>query len=313
MITGDALKRAKEVDLLTYLRSREPGELKRSGANEYRTVTHGSLVISNGYWYWNRGGFGGRSAIDYLIKVRGMGFVDAVNVVSGASGVRLAVPEARQASEPKRLILPDKTSIPAKAMAYLQGRGISPQVIRRCLEDDSLFEGRYSGAVCVFVGRDEYNISRFACMRGIDSNLKMDCVGSDKRFGFALPLVHSVGEESPTLAVFESPIDAMSHATLFPNENIHRLSLGGTSPLALITFLEREPQISEVKLCLDADEAGQSGSERIAVQLAGDKRFAHVAAEYTSSPKGKDYNEYLLLLRQRTQQQSRRRQAAISI
>ncbi|MDR1209840.1 MAG: topoisomerase, partial [Clostridiales bacterium] len=59
-ITAEQLEHARQVDLLTYLRANEPSELVKSGRNEYRTATHGSLVISNGKWVWNRAGFGGR-------------------------------------------------------------------------------------------------------------------------------------------------------------------------------------------------------------------------------------------------------------
>ncbi len=80
-VTGERLAEARRVDLLTYLREREPHELVRSAPDEYRTVSHGSLVISNGAWYWNRGQFGGRSALDYLVKVQGLSLVDAVETV----------------------------------------------------------------------------------------------------------------------------------------------------------------------------------------------------------------------------------------
>lgn len=59
-VTEEQVRLAREVDLLSYLQANEPNELRRVG-NEYRTVTHGSLVISNGKWIWNRGGVGGRS------------------------------------------------------------------------------------------------------------------------------------------------------------------------------------------------------------------------------------------------------------
>jgi hypothetical protein len=36
--------------------------------------------------FLNRGGFGSASAFDYLVKVRGMGFVDAVETVLGSRG-----------------------------------------------------------------------------------------------------------------------------------------------------------------------------------------------------------------------------------
>ena len=80
-VSKEQVAAAREIDLLTYLRAREPYELIKSAPGEYRTVTHSSLVISKGAWYWNRGQFGGVSAIDYLIKIRGMGFVAAVESV----------------------------------------------------------------------------------------------------------------------------------------------------------------------------------------------------------------------------------------
>ena len=79
-VTREQIDRAKEWDLLSYLQTYEPGELtkKRPTDKEYRTKTHDSLVISNGRWNWTTRGFGGKTALDYLIKVRGMEFVEAV-------------------------------------------------------------------------------------------------------------------------------------------------------------------------------------------------------------------------------------------
>jgi hypothetical protein len=152
-VSAELVRAAKEVDLLTYLQNREPGELKRPAPGEYRTRSHGSLVISNGRWYWNREGFGGRSALDYLIKVRGMGFVDAVNAVSVGSSISLPVarePPKEVLNEQKRLMLPEPVRFPANALSYLQKRGIASEVIRRCFEDGSLYEGRFSGEAVVY-------------------------------------------------------------------------------------------------------------------------------------------------------------------
>ena len=74
-LTKEQIQRAKEWDLLSYLQAFEPGELKQCGPHEYCTRTHDSLKISNGKWCWNSRGIGGRTALDYLIKVRGMDFV----------------------------------------------------------------------------------------------------------------------------------------------------------------------------------------------------------------------------------------------
>jgi hypothetical protein len=58
-LTDGQIEAARRIDLLSYLSAKEPQELKRTGPSEYRTVTHGSLVITPDYWYWNRGGVGG--------------------------------------------------------------------------------------------------------------------------------------------------------------------------------------------------------------------------------------------------------------
>ena len=69
-IDPDVLERVRQIDLLSYLREFEPSNLvKVKGTNNvYCTAEHDSLKISNGKWYWWSRGFGGYSALDYLIK-----------------------------------------------------------------------------------------------------------------------------------------------------------------------------------------------------------------------------------------------------
>ena len=59
-VTEDQVARARDIDLLSYLQAYEPHELKRDGPSRYTTVTHGSLVISNGKWRWNSRGTAAR-------------------------------------------------------------------------------------------------------------------------------------------------------------------------------------------------------------------------------------------------------------
>ena len=316
-VSDEQIRAAREMDLLTYLQAREPWELKRTGPNEHRTVSHGSLVISNGKWYWNRGGFGGVSALDYLIKVRGMGFVAAVETVCGVRApivpVSLPVKETGQRRE-KTLSLPPRMRFPTKMLAYLQERGIDAAVIQRCMDAGILYEGRHGGeAVCVFVGMDIAGKARFASMRGISSDLKRDCAGSNKRCGFRLAADDPACD---TLAVFEAPVDTLSHAVLFPEQDCHRLSLGGTTPVALRAFLEDHPQIGRVSLCLDADEAGHAAAGRIRSLLAEDERFTHITVTINPPAVGKDYNDMLLYtkrMERERQPAGRRREAGISI
>lgn len=123
-------------------------------------------------------------------------------------------------------------------------------MISRCFRNGLFYEARYHGEpVCVFVGKDNAGKAKFACMRGITGNLKKDVYGSDKEFSFCYP---PQNPGSRHVAVFEAPIDALSHATLQELEgwkwNGYRLSLGGTSHVALTAFLERHPEIKRVTL-----------------------------------------------------------------
>ena len=59
---SEAIERARQVDLLTYLQTCEPQELVHVSGNVYCTKTHDSLRISNGKWCWFSRGIGGYSA-----------------------------------------------------------------------------------------------------------------------------------------------------------------------------------------------------------------------------------------------------------
>ena len=98
-IAPEVITEAKRMDLLTYLREYEPGELVRFSSNTYTTRTHDSLKISNGKWMWWSRGIGGKSALDYLIKVRGMILSILVDTfISKISLPMQPVPEIRSIS-----------------------------------------------------------------------------------------------------------------------------------------------------------------------------------------------------------------------
>ena len=329
-VTNEQIAAAREVDLLTYLRANEPGELvKTRHPGEYRTATHGSLVISKGKWIWNRGKVGGRSALDYLVQIRGMRFNDAVEAVLGSGAAYFSSPLPGEIPKPQEaskwtFYPPKPERFPRRAVAYLQRRGIGGDVIMRALQSGILFESRYynprseyhNAAVCVFAGKDESGKVVYAAMRGIDADFKMDKAGSDKRFNFCIP---AKNPDSRHLAVFEAPVDALSHATFQQRDGWpwdgHRLSLGGTSSVALISFLERNPQIKRIMLHLDNDAAGRTAARIIKAELAADKRFKRIRVSYNPPRGGKDYNEALINAIRITKEadQQRRRKADILI
>ena len=91
---SEAIERARQVDLLTYLQTCEPQELVHVSGNVYCTKTHDSLRISNGKWCWFSRGIGGYSALDYLIKVNGYSFMDAMETITGRAAI--GAPAARK-------------------------------------------------------------------------------------------------------------------------------------------------------------------------------------------------------------------------
>ena len=306
----------------------EPGVLKRDGAN-YRHREHDSLVYvtSRDFWYWNSRGKR-INALDYLIEIRGYDFSEAVTRLTGEALPRASPYRPQSIPKPHRpakLYLPWPKKCATGYFGYLQKRGISATVIQRCRDLGLLYEGRYKPKkeekkyipVCVFVGTDDAGKPKYACMRGMYEDLKKDVYGSDKSYSFCLP---PEKPHSSQVAVFEAPIDALSHATLQELEgwkwNGYRLSLGGTSHVALFAFLERHPEIKRVTLYMDNDLAGLKNAQKIKAMLRENPAFKHIRVGINPPREGKDYNEKLMSKLQQLQNLPQRRhekRAAISI
>ena len=218
----------------------------------------------------------------------------------------------------KTFSLPWARRCATSAVSYLQRRGISPDVISRCFRDGLFYEAQHHGEpVCVFVGKDEAGKAKFACMRSIAGSLRKDVYGSDKEYSFCYP---PRNPDSRHVAVFEAPIDALSHATLQElkgwKRDGYRLSLDGTSHVALTAFLKRHPEIRRVSLYMDNDLGGLKNARRIKAMLHEDQRFRHIRVGVNPPRTGKDYNEMLLHVigqMKDQQRQCRQKQAAISI
>ena len=208
--------------------------------------------------------------------------------------------KSRSPPEPpqnKPLALPAANKNNDAVYAYLQGRGIDKGIIKRCIANGSLYEAAKTHH-CVFIGFDG-DKPKYACMRGITGNLKQDARNSDKRYGFLLP---PKNPDSRNLAVLESPVDVLSHATVYEIGSYdwdgYRLSLGGVSPLALRAFLERHGDIEHIYLSLDSDNAGKEATSRIIKELLTDKRFSHIKITIAPPPLGKDFNDTLQAIRE---------------
>ena len=294
------IEQTRQIDLLSYLQRYEPSNLKRVAGNVYCTREHDSLKISNGKWYWWSRGFGGFSALDYLMKVRELGFVEAVQTLTGDMGDWKPPPPAVKKDEPKVLLLPPRNKDSDKVLQYLFGRGIDYAIVQDCIADGTIYESAdYHNAV--FIGKDESGNPKYAACRGTMGSFKRDASGSDKRYSFRL----LAREPTHTVHLFEAAIDVLSYATYLKCEGkdykaANLLSLSGVYqpqkklaesriPIALTTFLNAHPQIKTIYLHLDNDKAGRLCTAALQELLQKDYRIVDAPP-----PVGKDVNDFLM-------------------
>ena len=296
-VPTEQLQRARQMDLLTYLQLNEPGELVRISNNNYCTREHDSLKISNGKWYWFSRGYGGVSALDYLIKVKEMTLQEAVRAIMG-EGVSVIRGKEPVVQGIRQILLPDRNSNNERAIRYLRSRGIHPAVIQYCIDHKLLYESREHHNV-VFLGQDEKGKTRYAAIRGTIGAYKGEATGSDKHYSFRL--IDNKGTDH--LHLFESAIDLMSYASLLQMKGQNwqqeaMLSLAGVFmarrdhvvPAALQTFLNNNPQISTIHLHLDNDEVGRGAAKGIISSLSDKYRILDEPPGC-----GKDVNEQLMM------------------
>lgn len=298
-IPPETIEKARQIDLLTYLKACEPDELVHISGDHYCTRKHDSLKISNGKWYWFSRGFGGYNALDYLIKVRELPFTEAVERITGQVGYlpRQAAPKL---IKPKVLLLPRASPDTSRVYAYLRSRGIDAELIDFCIRTGRLYES-FPHHNAVFVGLDRYSKPRYANLRGVGTDFVGEASGSDKRYSFSFST-----PGSGTVHLFESAIDLLSYATLVKQNGgswnrEHLVSLAGvyrpkvelqesSMPLALKRYLSENPEIHSIVLRLDNDAAGGRAAKALVSMLSW-----RYEVSVQPPPYGKDYNDCLCM------------------
>lgn len=372
----DIIERAKNTDMIALLESEEGFSFKSTyGEREFKCIEHNSLVVNGNRrrWYWNSRQVGGNNAIDYLVKIRGMNFRDAVLHLVGDreqtayTPIRKAVTENVSVSKPVRFVLPEQAHFPdgrrnySNIIAYLnKGRGIDMNIINTLIASGQIYQGvQYNGLhivgyndegmafyrfndnrdwidyrlqtlrasptatdtyqaeavsskyvdnillkdntkifknnLVVSTGKNAQGEISYAAFRIASTNYRFrgEVAGSDKASGF---LIESEGMND-CVYVFESFIDAMSHANLYNIKygnkdawKLHnRLALGGTADTALMELLKRNPNICNICLCLDNDTAGRTAAKEIAGKLRS-MGYVNIYERYSNE---KDYNDEL--------------------
>ena len=257
------------------------------------------MKISNGKWHWFSRKIGGKTALDYLIKVQGFSFTEAVEALAGPnfSPPPLAAHAMPKEQEPRKLVLPQSSRCATHVVSYLHGRGIDYDVIDYCIQTGRLYESLPYHNV-VFVGRDQTGQPRYAALRGIVGDFKGEAPGSDKRYSFAI----AENPDAPSVHLFESAIDLLSYATLLKMKGRDwrqdtMLSLAGVFkqnqefviPLALSQYLQNHSRVQTIHLHLDNDAVGRDAAEGIRNGMQGQYEVLD-----QPPPRGKDVNEFLM-------------------
>lgn len=303
-IKPELVTEAKKMDLLTYLKNYEPTMLVRLSGGEYCTKEHDSLKISNGKWCWWSHGIGGRSALDYLIKVQGVPFLEAVEIILGEAAVRPpAFVSSPKHKKSERIIMPEMIR-PWKVFQYLtEERYIDWGIVTDMIEQKMIMETRKQEVA--FVGYDEKGDIRCINLRAMyDSDFKQTVYGSDRQYAFRLVSK----KENTTLHLFEGAIDLMSYLTILKEREVeytngNYLSLGGiyqpkkkieesTVPVALKRYLS-ERKTKRIMLHFDNDYAGKRAMNTLKIILPD------YEVKSFPPPWGKDYNDYLKRKNQR--------------
>ncbi len=286
----------RQFDIIDFLSRYEGFSFKRAGRG-YRCAEHNSLYIypDRRGWHWNSQDKCGSSVIDYCQKMKGMSFPDTIKMFLCENTIEItkaSIPVEKTVEKP--FALPEKAQEKASRMfAYLNiTRKIDNNVILALKNQKKLYQDEKGNVV--FVGYDEENKARYACTRGTYSDVRYrgEIEGSKKEYSFSVD-----GINKNKLYVFESPIDLMSHCTLanmiINNEKawtVHnRLSLGGTSDVALEHYLSKNTEVSEIIFCLDNDTAGRKATDKY-IKKYSEKGYSCS----TAFPKQKDYNEELV-------------------
>lgn len=299
--TKETIEKAKKIDLLTYLQNFEPDELVRFSRDTFCTKEHDSLKISNGKWYWFSRGFGGYNALDYLMKVKDLSFMEAMEKLVGTDDLIVTNNNNLKEQEKiSRLILPEKNDNENKVIEYLMKRCIDLEIILDCINDDLIYETKENHNV-VFVGKDFNNNPRYAGIRATNETRFMyDAAGSDKEFSFRI----LSEKKNEVLHIFESSIDLLSYATVlkmcnrnYKDENL--IALAGVYqpsndkektkiPLAVDSFLKKNRYIKRIFLHLDNDDAGRRATEYLKNILKTNYEVIDGKPFY-----GKDWNDFL--------------------
>ena len=286
-VTPEQIERANLVNLPDFLRS-QGFSLKQVG-REYILQEHDSLHIKNnkagevGKWFRfseNKGG----SNIQFVQEFMGLDFISAVELLSNEKAIPFHSHSISKAEPPKNreITLHESTDL-SRTMHYLHnGRGLSIASLEKLTAEGRLSqEGKTGNAV--FKIFDENGLLVGAEKVGT-SNVRFKSFDKGAADGYGFEIVS--GKPANTY-FFESAIDAVSFADLYPERRDYRLvSMAGVKPSVVTETMKRYAISPEnIYICTDNDKAGNEFAEKLIARYPAMKRV---------TPNGaKDWNDIL--------------------
>lgn len=280
-------EQARTTDIVSLLESQ--GETVKRSGKEYEWRDGSAKVTLRGNLWFHQYDREGGDAIDFMKRFYNMEYSDAVLYLTGGSMEKLCKWPEQEQDYPE-LVLPERNGNMRRVFAYLtKQRGIDRSVVEAFAHHGMIYESaKYHNVV--FVGYDREGRPRHANLRGTgrESTFKGNAPNSNPAYSF-----HWHGSSS-ALYLFEAPIDLMSYLSLHPEdwrENSYAAACS-VSDRVLFQMLEDNRNISQVSICFDSDEPGQSAARRI-----DDKLFTMGIKSQILVPNHKDWNEDLVCLK----------------
>lgn len=283
--TKEQREQARRTDLANFLISH--GEKVKKSGSEYEWLDGSQKVTIRGHLWYHQYEQKGGDAVDFVRRFYNKDYAEAVEMLlNNCDGqiVNLQTTEREQ----KPFIIPPRNDRMSRVFSYLLlTRGIDKDVLFEFVKNKMIYESAYYHNA-VFVGYDSSGKPRHAHKRGtVTSNpYKGNVAGSQPEYSF-----HFNGT-SDKMFLFEAPIDMLSYISMH-KENWQEHSYAAScsvSDRVLFQCLKDNPNIKNVYLCFDNDEAGQVANKRIADKL----NSMNIKSEILI-PIHKDWNEDLTL------------------
>ena len=282
--TKEQREQARRTDLANFLISQ--GEKVKKSGSEYEWLDGSQKVTIRGHLWYHQYEQKGGDAVDFVRRFYNKDYAEAVEMLLNNGGGQIVNLQTTE-REQKPFILPPRNDRMSRVFSYLLlTRGIDKDVLFEFVRNRMIYESAdFHNAV--FVGYDSSGKPCHAHKRGtVTSNsYKGNVTGSQPEFSF-----HWHGT-SDKIFLFEAPIDMLSFISMH-KENWKNHSYAAScsvSDRVLFQCLNDNPNIKNVFLCFDNDEAGQTANKRIADKL----KKLNIQNEILI-PTHKDWNEDIL-------------------